>query len=119
MSLLTTMRAVSRQNQFARHCFRNIRSSAIAALYATSPVLLAKYRYRAQTGHWPNLDSPKTFDEKLLWLMLYWRHPLKTQCGDKFALRSYVEEQGLAHLLPALLGVFENSKQIDLDALPE
>jgi hypothetical protein len=67
----------------------------------------------------PNLKKPQSFDEKLLWLMLYWRHPLKTQCADKYAMRSYVEEHGLGHTLPELLGVYNKSSEIDFATLPE
>jgi hypothetical protein len=65
------------------------------------------------------LNNPQTYDEKVCWLNLYWRHPLKTRCGDKYTLRSYVEEQGLGHLLPELLGVYDSVDEIDFGALPE
>lgn len=84
-----------------------------------SPVLFAKYRYRRTTGRVLDLTNPRTFDEKLHWLMLYWRHPLKTQCADKFRMRSYVAEYGLGYILPELLGVYESSDQIDFVGLPD
>lgn len=90
-----------------------------ARLYGISPELLAKCRYRTVRGRFPDLADPQSFDEKLLWLMLYWRHPLKTRCTDKYTMRSYVSEQGLERLLPHLLGVYENSSEIDFSALPE
>jgi hypothetical protein len=65
-----------------------------------------------------NLKTPQSFDEKLLWLMLYWHHPLKTQCGDKHTVRDYVKKHGLEHILPKLLGVYENSSEIDFNTLP-
>ena len=119
MSLATRVRAVCHQNDSVKDYLRKMKASVVAALYTISPVLLAECRYRIRRGAWPNLKAPTTFDEKLLWLMLYWRHPLKTQCGDKYAMRSYVEVQGLGHVLPELLGVFENSKEIPFDTLPE
>ncbi|MDB4306202.1 glycosyl transferase [bacterium] len=82
------------------------------------PVFLAKCRYRALQGHWPQLDNPKTFDEKLLWLMLYWRHPIKSYCGDKYTMRSYVSANNLEHVLPDLHGVYQHSSQIDFESLP-
>lgn len=51
--------------------------------------------------------------------MLYWRHPLKSRCADKYAVRSYVEEHGLSHLLPELYGVYGQSKDIDFSILPD
>lgn len=88
------------------------------SLLRLSPELLARVRYRAAWGRWPDFENPTTFDEKLLWLNLYWPHPLKTECGDKYTLRGYVERQGLGHLLPRLYGVYESVEEIDFSALP-
>lgn len=90
-----------------------------ASLLRLSPVLFVKNRYRGFYGKEINLKQPATFDEKLLWLMLYWKHPLKTYCGDKYTMRLYVQEQGWGHILPELLRVYENSSEINFDELPE
>lgn len=87
-------------------------------LLKLSPVLFAKHRYKRILGRSPDFGSPKTFDEKLLWLMLYWQHPLKAECGDKYTMRKYVQHQGWGHVLTKLLGVYENSSEIDFDILP-
>lgn len=104
---------------FAADSYRRMRSFVIAVLYSLSPVFLARCRFLMSYGRWPDLENPQSFDEKLLWLMLYWRHPLKTLCGDKYTVRSYVEECGLGHLLTDSLGVYESSKDIDFSALPQ
>jgi hypothetical protein len=83
-----------------------------------SPLLNVQYRYRRATGRWFDPRNPVTFDEKLLWLMLYWHHPLKSRCADKYAVRSYVEEVGLAHLLAHLHGVYVSADEIDFSVLP-
>jgi hypothetical protein len=88
-------------------------------LLRISPVLYSKKRFRDVYGRNPDFKKPVTFNEKLLWLMLYWRHPLKTQCADKYTLRSYVNQNGWGHILPELLGVYENSSEINFDVLPE
>jgi len=90
-----------------------------ALLYGISPRWLVQYRYLRFTGRWFRAGSPRTLDEKLLWLMLYWRHPLKSRCADKYAVRSYVEELGLGSLLTPLLGVFRSADEIDFDELPD
>jgi hypothetical protein len=51
--------------------------------------------------------------------MLYWRNPLKTQCGDKFAMREYVDKNNLGYLLPKLIGVYCNVNEIEFQRLPE
>jgi hypothetical protein len=88
-------------------------------LFGLSPIWLVKVHYFRAWGRWPDLDTPRTFDEKLLWLMLNWHHPLKARCADKFTLRSYVEEHHLGRLLPRLINVYETSSEVDFDALPE
>ena len=93
--------------------------TALSGVCRVSPVLLGRLRYRAAWGRWPDLEHPRTFDEKLLWLNFYWRHPLKTEYADKYALRQHVERQGLGHLLPRLYGVYRSADAIDLAALPE
>lgn len=88
-------------------------------LYGISPFFLVQYRYKKATGKWYNPNDPRTLDEKLLWLMLYWRHPLKSRCADKYAVRSYLEENGMGHLLTELLGVYATASEIDFDKLPD
>ena len=50
--------------------------------------------------------------------MIYWRHPLKSRCADKYDVRSYVEENGLGHLLTEFCGVYSDSGEIDFGSLP-
>lgn len=92
---------------------------AFRALLAVSPELLARVRYLTAWGRWPDFQNPTRFGEKLLWLNLFWPHPLKTECGDKYTLRAYAERLGLGHLLPRLHGVYESVGAIDFDTLPE
>jgi hypothetical protein len=89
------------------------------ALCSISPLWLVRYLYKKQTGRWYDPHHPRTLDEKLIWLMLYWRHPLKSRCADKYAVRSYVEENGLGHLLTRLFSVYADSRDIDFAILPD
>ena len=84
-----------------------------------SPSLLFRLRFRRHKGRWANLSDPRTFDEKLAFLMLYWPHHLKVLCSDKYGLRTYVQEKKLGHLQPELLGVYQNGGEVDFAALPE
>lgn len=88
-------------------------------LYALSPLLLVEYAYFRKVHRAFNPNKPQTFDQKVLWLMLYWRNPLKSRCADKYAVRSYVEENGFGRLLPETLGVYSNSGEIDFGRFPE
>lgn len=91
----------------------------LRSLYEISPTLLMKYRYLIHVGRLPKLNNPKTFDEKLIWLNLYWQHPLKTLCSDKYAVRGYVKKHYLQHILVPLLGVYNNPLEIDFEQLPD
>lgn len=76
------------------------------------------YNYNIRTGRRLSYRHPKDINEKLYWLNRYWQNQLKTQCADKFAVRKYVEEKGLGSILVPLLGVWDNTEQIDFDGLP-
>lgn len=76
-------------------------------------------KFRRVFGRQPDLESPKTFNEKILWLNLNDRRPVKTVCADKYAVRDWVSERiGDQYLIP-LVGVFEDARDIDLDSLPD
>lgn len=77
-----------------------------------------KYCYRAYTGRELNLDDPKTFDEKIQWLILYDRRPEYTDLTDKYKVRSFVADRiGEEHLIP-LLGCWDRPEEIPYDELP-
>lgn len=90
----------------------------LKALSFVSPFLNMKFRYLVIHGSLPNLDYPRTFDEKLIWLNFFWQDPLKSQCGNKYTMRDYVEKHGLDHILTPLLGVYNSAYEIDFEQLP-
>jgi hypothetical protein len=71
------------------------------ALYRASPVLLVQYLSLKYRGRLFRPRRARSFEDKLLWLMLYWREPLKTLCAESCrpVLRG---DYGPAHL-PGLL----------------
>ncbi len=119
MSPLAATKDTFKKSMTLRRAVWRLREMFASSLCTVSPGALARYRFKAMRGTWPNLRNPRIFDEKLLWLMLYWRHPLKTRCGDKYTVRLYVEEHGLGHVLPKLLGVYETVEEVPFEALPE
>ena len=75
-------------------------------------------QFQEKAGYTLNLDNPKTFNEKLQWLKLYYHNPLMTKCADKVAVREYIDEKiGSEYLIPCL-GVWDNPDDIDFDKLP-
>lgn len=75
--------------------------------------------FMKHVGYHPDLDNPKTFNEKLNWLKLYSPNPLMTICADKVAVRDYVAEKvGEKYLIP-VLGVYDCPNDIDFNKLPD
>ena len=66
-----------------------------------------------------NLESPKTFNEHINWMKLYFREPILGKLVDKIAVRDYVKEKiGEQYLIP-LIGTYNSPDDIDFDNLPE
>lgn len=91
-----------------------------AALTLISPVLNTRVCYRVKFKRKINLNDPKTFNEKLSWMKLYYypKHPIFRQCADKYAVREYIKEQGCEELLVPLIAAYDRVEDIDWDALP-
>lgn len=68
-----------------------------------------------------NLENPKTFSEKLLWLKLniYSKDPLVFICADKFKVREYVKECGCENILNELYNVYDTVDEINIANLPK
>ena len=78
-----------------------------------------RFLYKGYFGHYPDLDNPKTYNEKLQWLKLNDRNPLYTQLVDKYRVRDYIKNKiGGEYLIP-LLGVWDTPDQIDFSQLPD
>ncbi len=63
-----------------------------------SPRILPEKTYIKRTfkntfGYKLNLNSPKTFNEKILWLQQNDRKPLHTLCTNKYAVREYIKDK--------------------------
>lgn len=86
--------------------------------YTIGP-LLAKIEYRAITKRNLNLGNPQNLIEKIVWMQFHTDTSLWTICADKYSVRSYVEEKGLAHILPKLYGSWEKVVDINWDLLPQ
>lgn len=77
-----------------------------------------KIRFKLTTGENLDLENPKTFAEKIKWLILYDSTPIKTRLADKYLVRNWIKEKiGEQYLIP-LLGVWDNFDEIDFDTLP-
>lgn len=75
--------------------------------------------YGSSTGGKLNLDAPVTFNEKVQWVKIYDRNPLKTKLADKYLAKEWVAEKiGEEYVVP-LLGVWDQFDDIDFSKLPD
>lgn len=98
--------------------YNTINRNIFYILIRTSPILALKFRYRINTNKRLNLKNPKNLNEKLQWLNIYWQHPLKIKCADKYEVRDYVKDCGCKEILNELYGVYNNTSEINWDELP-
>lgn len=82
---------------------------------------MSKLYFRIVLGERLNIDNPKTLNEKLQWLKLYYyaNNPTVIQCADKYRVRDYLKNKGLENLLVPLIGVWKSAEDIDWNVLPK
>lgn len=77
-----------------------------------------KWEYFSGMRKFPNLENPKTFNEKLQWLKLHDVHPEYGRLVCKYEAKEYVRSiLGDSVIIPTL-GVWNSFDDIDFDALP-
>ena len=85
-------------------------------LYSDRTFLKKLYKYRM--GKELNLDSPRSYSEKIQWLKLYNRRPEYTQMVDKYEVKKYVADKiGEEYIIPTI-GVWNKVDDIDFEKLP-
>lgn len=78
-----------------------------------------KLMMRASVGAWPNIKTPRTFNEKLQWLKLHDRNPLYTTLVDKFAVKDWVAERIGEQYITKTYARWDRAEDIDISGLPE
>ena len=72
-----------------------------------------------QLHYFPNLDEPRSYNEKILWLALHYKNPHHAVASDKALAKEWIGSRvGYEYVVP-LLGAYSNVNDIDFDALPE
>lgn len=110
--------ANSKYLTFEKKIIRQIYNKCLEILYKISPTLFVKYKFKKVFGYKINLRDPKTFNEKLQWIKLYWKSNIMVKCADKYAVRDYVACKGLSDILNDLYYVYDNPDDIKWDILP-
>jgi hypothetical protein len=70
-------------------------------------------------GRAPDYDNPRTFNEKLGWMIRNDHDPRYVQLADKIAVRDYVRTRVGEEILIPLYGVWDKPSQIPFDELPK
>lgn len=79
----------------------------------------AKYKRKLYFNYKIDIDNPRTFNEYLQWIKKNYRNDLWKICADKLKCKDFLKEKGFEQYLPKTLGVYNSSKEINLDDLPE
>lgn len=104
--------------QITRFIFRIRRKLLLITAPLLSDEFFLKQMFKLCIGHPLNLNSPRTFNEKLQWLKLYNRRPEYTQMVDKVEAKKYAAAIiGEEHIIPTL-AVYDRVEDIDFEALP-
>lgn len=87
--------------------------------YFVTPEKYIKKKYQKIYKKEIDLQCPKTFSEKVLFLKLYYHNPLLTLCADKFYVDSYVKLCGYESILKKRYGVYSRPEEIEWDKMPD
>ncbi len=96
--------------------FKSVKNKILS--YTPDDVFMKK-QYKKRLGKELDLENPSTFNEKIQWLKLNNRKDLYTICADKYAVRSYIEQNISDDILIKLHGVYDSAEEIDFDKLPK
>ena len=92
---------------------KNLVKSTAARIGRKHPELITRIRYRLRFHKKLNLVNPENLNEKIQYLSLRTDTSEWTRLSDKYAVRDYVEECGLGHILNRLYGVWDRAAVID------
>jgi hypothetical protein len=88
--------------------------------YAVLPPLAYKSMVMwARLGYWPHIRRPRSFNEKVAHRQIFAPHPLASLVADKWRVRQYVADRGLAHILNEVYCVTGEPERIPFDDLPD
>lgn len=78
-----------------------------------------KMMHRAHVGRWPNLDKPRTFNEKLQWLKLNDHNPLYNTLVDKYTVKQWVANRIGSEYVTKTYARWDSTRDVDISSLPE
>lgn len=86
--------------------------------YRTRRWVIEQMYYKV-IGRFPNLDNPKSLNEKLQWMRFHYHDPLMTKCVDKYSFKDYIKEVAGEEYVVPVYGVWSSVNDIDFASLPK
>ena len=80
---------------------------------------VAKMKFWYKIHRWPNFEHPRDVNEKINWMKFYGDTSLWPVLADKYAVRDYVKQCGLASILNDLYAKWDRVEDMDFSALPD
>ena len=112
------LRNFKRKSSLYEKIYITISKVKVNALRIIPDTPYVKYKYYTSFGKKLNLDSPKSFNEKLQWLKLHDHRNDYIIYVDKVEAKKYIDSiLGPGHTIPTL-GVWDDVNDIDLSLLP-
>lgn len=103
--------------KFVRLLFKVLRKTKLSNLMPSK--LYLKLFFYVNMGEKLNLKNPSTFNEKLNWLKLYNKNPLYTKMVDKIEVKTYIKDKLGDSYNIRILNIYEKTKEIDFERLPD
>lgn len=97
---------------------KNIILLPLNFLYKYFPKVILKFLFYIKNGYILNLNNPRTYNEKLQYVKLYYKNKLLTQLVDKYLVRNFVEKRGCKKILNLLLWSGFDPDNIPFKTLP-
>jgi hypothetical protein len=86
---------------------------------AVNKIEVIKGHFRSSLQYEVNFRDPKSFNEKLQWLKLFYQNPVLTRCSDKIAAKDYIREKLGRDICIPTLATYRTAAEFRIEELPE
>ena len=83
-----------------------------------SQSLYEKLNKYPRLGYWPQIEEPRTFNEKVMHRKVYTNKEIYSTVEDKYSARKYVKEKYSDEILPDIYYITTDPQTIPFDELP-
>ena len=74
-------------------------------------------KYHKRLGKYPNLLFPKTLNEKMQWIKLFYRDYRMVIGCDKQLAKKYISDHGYGEFLPKTIALYDSVDEIEINKL--